>query len=151
VRWLRALVWPGEDAREGRLASSLAMAAQNPPPILVGELRRDLDQLLDRIVPGTTPVLQHCAVLAYLPRPDRDAFARAVLDSGVHWISYEGPSIVTSVRDRLTDAAAWADRPNFVVALDGVPVARASFHGAWVDWNTSRARSSPKSGSKGVT
>lgn len=143
ARWLRALVWPGEDAREARLASCLALAAQDPPPILVGDLRRDLDALLGRVVPGTTPVLQHCAVLAYLPRPERDAFVRAVLDAGVHWVSYEGPSIVTSVRDRLTDAAAWADRltdaawadrPHFVVALDGEPVARASFHGSWVNW-----------------
>ena len=134
VRWLRALVWPGEDAREERLASSLAMAARDAPPILVGDLRRDLDRLLDRVVGGTTPVLQHCAVLAYLPRPERDAFARAVAAAGVHWISYEGASIVTSVRDRLTDVAQWAGRPNFVVALDGVPVARASFHGAWVHW-----------------
>ena len=54
--------------------------------------------------------------------------------SGLRWLSYEGPSVVTSVKDRLADRDAWAERPNFVVALDGEPIARASAHGGWVEW-----------------
>lgn len=134
VRWLRALVWPGEGAREARLAAALTLAAQDPPPILRGDLRSALPALLDAVAPGSTPVIQHSAVLSYLPRADRDAFAAAIREAGVRWLSYEGPSVVTSVRDRLTDRDAWADRPHFVVALDGDPIARASAHGGWVSW-----------------
>lgn len=134
ARWLRALVWPGEDAREARLAAALGLAAADPPPILRGDLRHGLDALLARVAPGTTPVLQHSAVLAYLPRDERDAFAAAVRTAGVHWLSYEGPSVVTEARDRLTDREAWSGTPNFVVALDGKPIARASAHGGWVSW-----------------
>ena len=32
ARWLRALVWPGEDAREARLVAALAVAAGDAPP-----------------------------------------------------------------------------------------------------------------------
>jgi len=148
VRWLKALVWPGEDAREARLGDALDLAARAAPPILLGDLRRDLDRLLARVVPGSTPVLQHAAVLMYLDRAERDVFERAVTEAGVHWLSYEGASVVTSVRARLTDADEWGGRPNFVVALDGVPVGRASPHGAWVRWDTSRARSRAEFGPK---
>ena len=139
ARWLRALVWPGEDAREARLAACLELAAQDPPPILTGDVRDGLGALLDRVAPGSTPVLQHSAVLAYLTRSDRDAVERAVrasqnAGSGLRWLSYEGPSVVTSVKDRLTDREAWESTPNFVVALDGEPIARASAHGGWVEW-----------------
>ena len=139
AHWLRALVWPGEDAREVRLASCLALAASDPPPILTGDVRDGLGVLLERVAPGSTPVLQHSAVLSYLTRTDRDAVERAIrasqeAGSGLRWLSYEGPSVVTSVKDRLADRDAWAERPNFVVALDGEPIARASAHGGWVEW-----------------
>ena len=49
------------------------------------------------------------------------AVSAAIREAGVRWLSYEGPSVVTSVRDRLTDRDAWADRPHFVVALDAHP------------------------------
>lgn len=134
ARWLRSLVWPGEDAREARLAASLALAARVRPPIARGDLRSDLGRLLERAAPGATPVIYHSAALAYLTRSERDAFELEVRGSGVRWISYEGPSVMTSVRARLTDQADWEGRPNFVVALDGRPVARASAHGGWVRW-----------------
>ena len=42
--------------------------------------------------------------------------------------------MAATVKDRLADRDAWAERPNFVVALDGEPIARASAHGGWVEW-----------------
>lgn len=140
VRWLRALVWPDEQDREERLAACLALAAADPPEIVTGDLRgaaltESLDALLAAVAPGSTPVLQHSAVLAYLPRAERDAFERAVASAGVRWVSYEGPSVLTSVKARLTDRAAWESTPNFVVALDGEPIGRASAHGVWVSWS----------------
>ncbi len=137
ARWLRALVWPGEDDREARLTDALAVAALAPPQVRRGALPDDLDAFLaDGLAraadTGATPVLMHSATLAYLTRPERDAVVEVVRASGVRWVSYEGPSVLTSLRRRLPDDP----RPHFVAALDGEPVARCSLHGAWVEWFT---------------
>ncbi len=131
ARWLRALVWPGEDAREARLAAALEVAAKNPPPISAGLLPEDLDDLLaaGESSAGTT-VLMHSAMLAYLTRAQRADFEAHVRASGVRWVSFEGPSIVPSMRDRLP----LDPRPHFLLGLDGEPVAVCSPHGAWADW-----------------
>lgn len=132
ARWLRALVWPGEDAREERLADALALAALDPPLVRVGTAQQGLVSLLEAAPPGCTPVLFHSAALAYLARPERDAFEASVREAGVRWVSFEGPTIVSSLRPRLGEDAA--GRAHFVLALDGEPVARAGAHGGWVDW-----------------
>lgn len=134
ARWLRALVWPGEDAREARLAAALELAARDAPPVRPGRLPDDLDSFLALAPAGLTPVLLHSATLAYLARPERDAVEARVRAAGVRWVSFEGPSVVTSLRGRLPDADAWAGRPHFVIALDGEPLGRCGAHGGWVDW-----------------
>ncbi|MFT3876240.1 MAG: DUF2332 domain-containing protein [Propioniciclava sp.] len=135
ARWLRALVWPGEHAREARLATALQIAASDPPPVRTGRLPEDLDAFLAEGLAaaeaaGATPVLMHSATLAYLPRDERDAVVETIGASGVRWLSFEGPSVVTSLRGRLPDDP----RPHFIAALDGEPVARCSPHGGWADW-----------------
>lgn len=130
ARWLRALVWPGETVREERLSAALEVAAADPPTVLKGSALEDLDRLLARTPDGATPVVMHSVVLAYLARDERDAFVEAVRASGAHWLSFEGSTVVTSLRDLV----AAPERPHFLVALDGEPVAFASPHGSWVDW-----------------
>lgn len=135
ARWLQALVWPGEDEREARLAAALAIAAVDPPPVRRGTLPDDLPAFLDAELAtaatlGATPVVFHSATLAYLPRTDRDAVVATIKRSGARWVSFEGPTVVTELRGRVPDDG----RPFFVLALDGEPVARCSPHGGWVDW-----------------
>ena len=134
ARWLRSLVWPGDDEREARLAEALALVGAKPPHLLRGDLTDKLDALLALAAPGTTPVVVNSATLAYLERPERDAFVARVRDAGVHWLSFEGPSVVTSLRGVLPHTDAWRSRPHFVVALDGTPLGRAHAHGRWVEW-----------------
>ncbi len=129
-RWLRALVWPDEPEREQRLARALGLAAADPPPIVQGTIPADLDRLLEQAPAGGSTVLMHSATLAYLSRDQRDEFVARVQASGVHWLSFEGPSIVTSLRGLIPDDP----RPHFLLALDGRVLARCSPHGAWVDW-----------------
>lgn len=134
-RWLRALVWPGEDAREARLAAALEIAATDPPPIRQGMLPDDLPAFLDHAVRtsgalGATPVLMHSATLAYLDRPAREAVEAMIRASDVRWVSFEGAKVVPSLYGRAPDDA----RPHFVLGLDGEPVAIASPHGGWVEW-----------------
>ncbi|QXT62314.1 DUF2332 domain-containing protein [Tessaracoccus palaemonis] len=130
ARWLRVLVWPGERDREERLAAALTVAAADPPTILTGSAPDDLPLLLADLPAGATPVVMHSATLAYLARPERDAVVAAVRASGAHWLSFEGPTVVTSLRGRTPPV----DGPHFVLALDGEPLAVASPHGRWVRW-----------------
>lgn len=135
ARWLRSLVWPGEDAREARLVAALAVAALDPPPVLTGRLPDDLPAFLDHAVAtadalGATPVLMHSATLAYLERAGREASQAAIVASGVRWVSFEGGKVVPALYGRVPDDG----RPHFVLGLDCEPVARCSPHGGWVDW-----------------
>lgn len=135
ARWLRSLVWPGEDAREARLVAALAVAASDPPPIRRGTLPDDLPGFLAHAertaaASGATPVLMHSATLAYLGREQREQVEAIVRGSGVRWVSLEGNKAVPSLRGRVPDDG----RPHFVLALDGEPVARCGPHGGWVDW-----------------
>ncbi len=139
-RWLRALVWPGEDDREARLDAALAVAASDPPPIVTADLAHDPHTLLAAQVdalraaaPEATPVVLHSAALAYLDRPDRAAVVDAIRATGAHWLSFEGPTVIEELRPALAEPGG-TDDPHFVVALDGVPRARAQSHGRWVRW-----------------
>ena len=135
ARWLRSLVWPGEDAREARLAAALAVAATDPPPIRPGRLPDDLPAFLEHATTtadalGATPVLMHSATLAYLERDGRERVQEIIGASDVRWVSFEGGKVVPALYGRVPDDG----RPHFVLGLDGEPVARCSPHGAWVDW-----------------
>ena len=139
VRWLRSLTWPGEEARERRLAAALALVGSRQTPMITGDLRHQWSDLLAIAPESQSTVLMHSATLAYLTRADREHFVHQVrqLQSRcpeVRWVSFEGPGIISSVAGRLTDVHAWQDRPNFVLALDGEPVARCGAHGTWVRW-----------------
>lgn len=135
ARWLRSLVWPGEDAREARLSAALAVAAADPPPVRRGVLPGDLSAFLAEGVDaaarlGATPVLLHSATLAYLTRPDQASAVATIKASGVRWVSLEGRAVVREVSERVPDDG----RPHFVLGLDGDAVARCGPHGGWVDW-----------------
>lgn len=138
-RWLRALVWPGEEDREERLARALDVAAADPPSIVQADVTDEPARLIPGLVerlrretPGAIPVVVHSATLAYLDRAARDEVCDAIVASGARWISFEGPSVVGRIAERIE-----GPRPgygSFVVALDGEPVAWAQHHGRRVRW-----------------
>lgn len=133
ARWLRALVWPGEDAREARLVECLAAARLRPATVLAGDAVEDLPRLLGCAAPGTTLVVMHSTVLPYLARDQRREFVAAVRAAGVHWVCLEGPRVLQDFVP-VAGLIASDDRDFFVLALDGEPVALAHHHGAWVRW-----------------
>ncbi len=140
-RWLRALVWPGEQDREARLAAALDAAASDPTPTTRADLTQDPATLLRTHVaalrasaPDATPVILHSAALAYLEHADRAAVVAAIRASGAHWLSFEGPTVIADLRTAVDALPPAPDTPHFIVALDGVPRARAQSHGRWVRW-----------------
>lgn len=139
ARWLRTLVWPGQTHREVRLRDAIEVARAEPPHLVRGDLVSTVDELVARVPEGATPVVLHSAVLCYLPPDDREAFAATVRRLPGHWISNEDADVLPAVRDRLPvpPPPGGAD---FVLALDGRPVAFTGPHGQTLDWFAEPAR-----------
>jgi hypothetical protein len=129
VAWLDALVWPEAEDRRARLHAALAVARADPPRVVTGDLRLDLATLAAQAPPDATLVVFHSAVLAYLEREDRVAFARAVRGLGGTWISNESPAVSADL-----GIAHPQPRPDaFLISLDGVAQAWCDGHGSWVE------------------
>jgi hypothetical protein len=129
ARWLRALVWPGEGERERLLEEALAVARVTKPRVIHGDLRRDLGELAAEAPRHATLVVFHTAVLAYVTDPaDRRAFADSVRATGAQWISNESADLSAWTGET---PAVWGD---FVLALNGRPVAHTEPHGTRLHW-----------------
>ncbi|WP_188942302.1 DUF2332 domain-containing protein [Nakamurella endophytica] len=130
--WLRALVWPEQRERLERLGTALAVAAADPPRIETGDLVDGLDRLLRDAPPGATVVVQHSAVLAYVPADRRRRFVELVTglvrDRGVHWLANEAPGVVPGAAD-VPDT-----RGRFVLSHNGSPRAVTGPHGQSLRW-----------------
>ncbi|HKD48243.1 MAG TPA: DUF2332 domain-containing protein [Rhizomicrobium sp.] len=129
VRWLHALVWPGEGERGRLLDEALAVARRDPPRVVKGDLRHDLAALAAEATRDATLVVFHSAVLAYVPdMADRLAFAESVKQLGAQWVSNESANVFRAA-DML--ARPWG---RFLLSLNNIPQAYADGHGAALDW-----------------
>jgi hypothetical protein len=132
VRWLQALVWPEQTERAARLGAAVDTVRADPPRIVTGDLRSDLDALFAEMPEDATVVVFHTAVLAYVTAADRARFAdhmRAGIDAGRwHWVSNEGPGVFSHTEH------LQRDRAGFVLSLDLRPLGYAGPHGSWLEW-----------------
>lgn len=128
VAWLSALVWPGQHERLARLRAAAALAAQDPPTLLRGDLNARLAEAASLAPRGAHLVVLHTAVLAYLGSHERQAFADGVRRLGATWVSNEGRTVVPGVERGVPPADVVRDR--FVLAVDGEPRALTDPHGA---------------------
>ncbi|HET6870407.1 MAG TPA: DUF2332 domain-containing protein [Solirubrobacteraceae bacterium] len=137
VRWLEALVWPGEEYRLPRLRAACEVARGVSPRVVRGDLRVDLPALAAEAPAHATLVVFHTAVLAYVRDPgDREAFARSVASCGAVWIANEGAHNIPGVAaptDGHPDPAA------FLLCVDAESVAWTDGHGTWIDWLSASA------------
>lgn len=134
VAWLRALVWPGEQAREERLASALRVVSGREVLAVAGDITDALPGVVMAAPPHMTVVVVHSATLAYLSRAERERHIGRLETLGVHWITNEGAKVVPGVREALPDGFEDDPRPCFALALDGTPLARVGSHGQWLEW-----------------
>jgi hypothetical protein len=132
LAWLRALVWQGpvEAERLQRLDAAAAVAAQEPPVLLTGDLVERLPDALSLLPAGATPVVLHTAVLPYVGEARRTAFVERVRSLPVRWVAQEGAGMVPGTGRPYP--GGWG--PYFVLSLDGRPLARTAPHGGRVDW-----------------
>jgi hypothetical protein len=133
VRWLEALVWPGEEYRLPRLHAACEIARAHQPRVVQGDLRTDLPKLASEAPRDATLVVFHTAVLAYLPdAADRSAFAASAQQTGAVWIANEGPENIPGVPQEML-----SEHPNkdaFLLCVNGSPTAWTDGHGTWIDW-----------------
>lgn len=136
LRWLQALVWPGDGERAARLSAAVDAVRPAPRPRMVrGDLIDELPALAAEAPPEATLVIFHSAVLSYLPPARRAEFARLVrslLDGrpgGGHWISNEHHSVLPWITDSAPHAPRPDDALHLTLALDGRPVALTGPHG----------------------
>ncbi len=133
MRWLEALVWPGQEHRRDRLRAAAEVARTMPPDLVAGDLLSLLEETAARAPADATLVIFHSAVLAYLSLDDRAAFARRTDALPGHWISNEGVGVLP-YPERALPPRPDVTRSAFVIALDGVPLAYAGPHGESLDW-----------------
>jgi hypothetical protein len=132
VRWLEALVWPGEEYRLPRLRAACEVARVVSPRLVKGDLRTDVPSLAAQAPAHATLVVFHTAVLAYVRDPeDRAAFARSVGQTGAVWIANEGPGNIPGAPDL---DGAHPDPAAFLLCVNGQPTAWTDGHGTWIDW-----------------
>ena len=141
--WLETLVWPGQQHRVRRLRAAIALARKGPPRIHRGDLLTDLPALMGTAPGDATPVVFHTAVLAYVPdRGLRARFAAAMTASPAVWISNESPRVFPHL-------AANAPPPRapgqFLLSVNGTPVAWTGPHGQSIDWFGGSAPLTPRS------
>jgi hypothetical protein len=132
VAWLEALVWPEQTERLERLRAAIRIAAASKPRLVEGDLRRDVARLATEMPRDTTRVIFHTAVLAYVTSPDERAeFARSAASLCDVWISNEAPRVFPEIATR---AGARSPPGQFLLAVNGAPVAWTDPHGASLEW-----------------
>jgi hypothetical protein len=77
-------------------------------------------------------VVFHTAVLAYLEEEERSRFVATMGRLPVRWLSNEGQSEIPGMMERLR--AAPPSSTDFVLALDGEPIAFTQPHGRTLHW-----------------
>ena len=132
MAWLQTLVWPEHQQRAQRLNAAIAIARCEPPQVRRGNLLTDLPALAALAPRDAQLVVFHSAVLGYIAsQSDRDAFAQTVARTGAIWISNESPATFPEIARR---APASASPGQFLLSVDGKPIAWTGPHGQSIDW-----------------
>ncbi|MEV0371348.1 DUF2332 domain-containing protein [Streptomyces sp. NPDC050636] len=141
LRWLQALVWPGEGDRAQRLSAAVDAVRPAPRPRIVrGDLLDELPALAAEAPPGATLVVFHTTVLAYLPLARREEFARLVRsllaerEGPGHWISNEHHTVLPWITAPAHRSLRPEDTHLLTLALDERPVALTGPHGQSLRW-----------------
>lgn len=80
--WLRALVWPGNEAQARLHDAALRVVAWNPPRMVAGDAVEVLPELAAAIPHGAPVVVFHAATRMHVPAERREAFDAAIAAVG---------------------------------------------------------------------
>lgn len=133
LHWLTCLVWPGETGRAERLEAAAAVAREDPPRVVRGDLVDDLAAVAAGAPPGATLVVFHSAVLTYVPAPRRRAFAEAVGALDAVWLANEEASVLGTPTADLPEPPP-GPVPWLLLRDGHERLAWTDGHGAWLQW-----------------
>ena len=131
--WLEALVWPEQTDRLNDLRSALGVARAQKPRVVKGDLTGNALAALCREAPSdATLVVFHTAVLAYVSdQQDRQAFADNVMSLCPYWVCNEAPSVMPDLSQGVVQPK---QAGQFLMSVNGKPVAWTDPHGAAIEW-----------------
>jgi hypothetical protein len=132
MKWLTALLWPGEGQREPLLHRAIAVARTSPPTSIKGDFVDLLADVAATAPKDATLVVFHSVAAAYVDEPRREQLFDAIRKLGVPWISMEVPGIIPDIDagPKHTD-----ERGALLIVRDGkTPLAYCDSHGAWMRW-----------------
>ncbi|MFD4407835.1 DUF2332 domain-containing protein [Nocardia sp. NPDC058499] len=133
MAWLDSLVWPEHHSRRERLHRAAAIAREEAPHLIRGDLNADIADLVRQAPADTTVVVFHSAVLNYLDADARAAFQDTVEALPCQWIANEGPGVLPNITRRLAIPVEQIGG-RFVLSFNGRPVALTGGHGQTLDW-----------------
>lgn len=129
--WLKTLVWPEHTDRLSRLEAAIAVAKQEPPNIIAGDLLDATEALAAQAPSDARLVIFHSAVLNYVAPEVRKEFAALVNDIGAEWLANEGAGILPDV----APVGFLGDQTGaFILSRNGRAVARTGPHGQFIEW-----------------
>jgi hypothetical protein len=133
MAWLETLVWPDQPRRLANLRAAIRIAAAQTPRVVKGDLLGDgLAKLCGEAPGDATLVVFHSATVAYIARAEkRQAFAQQAMSLCRYWISNEYPRVFPNIANRAGARDATGD---FLLAMNGVPIAWTDPHGAAIKW-----------------
>jgi hypothetical protein len=101
ARWLRACLPPDQPERIARLDAELALAANDPPLMLRGDIVEVLPEALARVPADALPVVTTTWALSRLSLESRLRFLHrlddAATDRPVAWVSVEGVGVAPAI------------------------------------------------------
>lgn len=129
VRWLRACVWPHQRERAERLKRAIELSRAQPVRLIRGDALELVDEAIAQAPEGTTVCVFHSVLLAYFTDGQVNALRSILAERpNVAWIACEPPGVLAGQREK----------DHLAVTLgyggDVRIVARAGFHGEWLEW-----------------
>lgn len=142
VAWLDALIWPEHTDRRERLRAAVDVARREPVEIVRGDLNEKVEDLVARAPGDATVVVFHTAVLLYLDDGALDRFSETMSRLPVRWLANEGQTVMPDVLNRVSERGEEpASSTDFILSLDGEPLAFTQPHGRALHWlDSARAR-----------
>jgi hypothetical protein len=140
VAWLEALVWPEQEFRRARLRQAVAIARQDPPLLVAGDLNVHLLDLAAQAPHDAALVVFHSAVMGYLTAAGRSEFRQAIQQlansRGCHWLSNEGHMVIYQEdgSNVVPEVDAQQILGRFLLTHNGRPVAITGPHGQSLEW-----------------
>jgi hypothetical protein len=141
VRWLKACVWPEHLERHRRFDAAVAIAREDPPRLVHGDLVDDLEAVVATLPLDAHVVVINSWVLTYLERDRRVELESRLgaigADRPVTWLTAEAPTVVSWAGERPTDGeffsavgvARWRDG-----SVSRSLLAKVHAHLEWMEW-----------------